>query len=65
MSAVRDAEAEKLLEDVGPGVSLGGMAGGQTSFQQYLIRRDAQAGLQATGSLTKQARSALRLIPDL
>ena len=56
----RSTEAERLLEDAGPGVSLEGMAAGRMNFQQYLEQCTAQAGSQAAGASNKQTRSALR-----
>lgn len=53
-------EGQKLLEELGPGVSLEGLAAGRTPFQAYLERCNSQAGLLAAGALDKQARRALR-----
>ncbi len=53
-------EGQKLLEEVGPGVSLGSLAVGRASFQSYLEKCNTQAGMLAAGTLDTQARRALR-----
>ena len=53
----------KLLEQVGPGVSLEVLAGGRATFQSYLERCNSQTSLLAAGTLDKQACSALRYTP--
>ncbi|KAL0024070.1 hypothetical protein WJX79_002966 [Trebouxia sp. C0005] len=53
-------EGQKLLEEVGPGVSLGSLAVGRSSFQSYLEKCNTQAGMLAAGTLNSQARRALR-----
>ena len=54
------AEGQRLLEDVGPGLSLQSLTGGRASFQGYLERCNTQAGMLANGTLDKQARQVLR-----
>lgn len=54
------ADGQRLLEDVGPGLSLQSLTGGRATFQGYLERCNAQAGMLADGTLDKQARRALR-----
>ena len=53
-------EGQKLLEEVGPGVSLESLAVGRSSFQSYLERCNRQAGMLAAGTLDTQGRRALR-----
>ena len=60
--AGRGAE-QRLVEEVGPGLSLNGLGLGRASFQSYLDRSSSQAGMLATGALHQQARQALRYAP--
>jgi len=53
-------KGQKLLEEVGPGVSLESLAVGRASFQSYLERCNTQAGMLAAGALDTRARRALR-----
>lgn len=55
-----NGEGQKLLEDVGPGVSMESLAAGRATLQGYLETCSSQAGLVATGTLDKRARHALR-----
>lgn len=55
-----DADGQRLLEDVGPGLSLQSLTGGRATFQGYLERCNTQAGMLTNGTLDKQARRALR-----
>ncbi len=59
-AGVAGGEVQKLVAEVGPGVSLESLAVGRASFQGYLERCNSQAGMLAAGSLDKQARQALR-----
>ena len=54
------ADGQRLLEDVGPRLSLQSLMGGGATFQSYLETCSAQAGMLANGTLDKQARRVLR-----
>ena len=59
-----NADGQRLLEDVGPGLSLQSLTGGRATFQSYLETCSAQAGMLANGTLDKQARRVLRSAPS-